>query len=249
MLPIDPARRASLPLLLLALSATPVAAQLQGRVLDAATGESIAASRILLLDAQGDTVASTQTRGDGRFGVFGTLDPGEYLIGASFLGYEVGWTLFEYGGTPMAFEFQLTRAPLALEGIDVEVKAERKLAQNGFYDRARGGFGDHLEFTDPRSRIGANRPSQLMRRLAGVAVSPGGAPYFTRVQGGRLGTGGRLCEPAVWVDGIFVVGPFDDVAPPVEDIVAIEAYPTGGTTPAQWRSSNSGCGTLVVWTR
>lgn len=42
---------------------------------------------------------------------------------------------------------------------------------------------------------------------------------------------------------------FDLIAPPPEQIAAIEAYPGGATVPAQWRTSSSGCGVIVVWTR
>jgi hypothetical protein len=230
---------------------SPVSAQLQGRVADADTGEPIEASSILLMGSRGDTILVTETRGDGRFAVFEQLEPGEHLIQASSIGYDEGWTLFDYAGAPMAFEFRLTRAPVELEGLEVEVDAEprafRKLDLNGFYDRQQKGFGDHLDFGDPLSKLGATRPSHLIRRLAGVSNSRSGEPYISR--------GPTRCLPVLVLDGVVIRGlpsgqqrAFDDVMPPPEDILAAEVYRSVATTPPQWVRRGM-CGAIVVWTR
>lgn len=225
----------------------PASGQIQGRVVEEDSGEPIAASAIVILDTDGDTVAVTATRGDGRFGIFEMMEPGEHLIGASHLGYGEGWTLFEYTGEAMAFEFRLTPSPVELDGLEVEVEGERRVARrldlNGFHDRKRKGFGRHLEFTDPLARLGATRPSHLLRRLAGVSVS-------ARTGSVRV----RSCyQPTFVLDGVVVQSgredprAFDDVMPPPEDILAIEVYTTG-TTPPQFLSVG-GCAAIVVWTR
>lgn len=231
----------------------PADGQIQGRVSTSDTGEPAAQVAVTVLDQDGDTVATTLTRDDGRFAIFETLARGEHLIAATRLGFETAWTLFDYAGAPLAFEFRIFPAPIALEGIDVKVEAapiERKLAASGFYQRAQSAFGHHAEFTDVNAKLGATNPSHLMRRIPGIAVSRSGEPHFTRVQGSSIRTGPvRLCEPLVWVDGTIARGPFDRISPPVEDILAIEAYPSGSTTPPQWRGDGSACGTILIWTR
>jgi len=232
------------------LAAIPACAQIQGRVADAESGEPVEASTVILLDSAGDTVVAVASRADGRFAVFHQLVDGEYLIGASAQGYQAVWTVFEYEGAPKAFEMRLRRAPVELEGLEVSVEGEvrtyRKLALRGFYDRQRRGFGDHLEFSDPSSRLGATRSSHLIRRLAGVSVAKGGEPLI------RGGSGGA-CQPVLVIDGLVVRAvpssrAFDDIMPPPEDILAIEVYRSLATVPPQWLRRGM-CGAIIVWTR
>lgn len=88
----------------------------------------------------------------------------------------------------------------------------------------------------------------------------------------------NFCEPNVWVDGIqmtkaskpaqrvppeikALVGPAPrelrdgdvsmgiDDALTANDIVAIEVYRSAATTPLQWGGLDTGCGTIVIWTK
>jgi len=240
---------APLAVLAVGISAFPLSAQVQGRVVERGSGAPINAARVLIFSEAGDTLAELESRGDGRFALFESLPNGRHRIEGSAPGFSTVSQAFAYADGPLAFELQLQPSPIALDGLEVSVDADRRssrrLLLNGFYDRKQRGFGDHLEFEDPDSRLGATRASHLLRRMAGVSVSRGGEPFFR---------GDRECTPVLVLDGVVIRGipsrvrSFDDAMPPPEDILAIEVYRSAATVPPNWLRRGM-CGAVAVWTR
>lgn len=129
----------------------------------------------------------------------------------------------------------------SLDPIVVVARRSTRLERTGFYRRQQQGIGyfvDHAE-------IEARNPlvvSDLFLHIPGVrVVRPDG------VGGNWIGFRGG-CRPQVVMDGAVMAGPvsLDDVVLP-GDVEAMEVY-LGPTAPIAY-NSQSGCGTVVMWTR
>lgn len=228
----------------------------QGRVVDPATGQSVAGALVTLTDGGGSIVGRVLTGDDGRF-VIGSVDPGRLTVGVEALGYaSAADRVIEYGDDPLFLEIGLSPAPVGVEGIVVTVTPQKAfLKELGFYDRMGRGGGRFVG-PDQVAAIRAARPSDLVRRVAGVQLAGDSEPVFSRSM--VQGFSGSLCAPNLYVDGVPArLDPslrdagdaFDNLLPPPEQIEAIELYPGGASIPVQWRGSTSTCGVIVVWTK
>ncbi|MDT8369212.1 MAG: carboxypeptidase-like regulatory domain-containing protein [Longimicrobiales bacterium] len=223
------------------------ATTIRGRVVNADDDRGIEAATVRLLSEEGEILAATHADATGAF----TLPPpvpGPVVVTVDALGYSGRSDRVSYDGRSMILEIRVARAPIALEGLEVEVERRSDyLERTGFYHRQRFGFGNFLDVEAMDvSRILTT--GQLLVRMPGTSMTPGGEPYFPRH---------GSCLPMIVVDGLTVrtttspssIDAFRDVAPRANEISAIEIYRSSTFAPVEWKSSANNCGMIMIWTK
>jgi hypothetical protein len=104
----------------LATSASPAAGQaVEGRVVDAESGDGVELAELVLRDARGGVAARARSNPEGYFLLSAAIE-GSYLIEVERLGYHAPEPLaLELGRERVTVEIRLGRAPLALEPLTV----------------------------------------------------------------------------------------------------------------------------------
>lgn len=258
---------------LAAMAVTPAGAQtLRGLVLEEATEAPIALGRVVMVTLEGDSVQATLTDEQGFFSI-DAGEAGRYVLVISALGYRTTRSdrVELESGEVRITQMYLSLRPIPVAGVDVTTFAPDEveipeLAQRGFYDRMRAGWGEFLTAGQIRVHGGAYTP-QLFREMITVELVPdrgrGSGPWSDRVvlkmdsgsrwvdSDGRLGAG--MCEPAIWVDEVLTpLMPgenLDDVAPK-ETIEGVEVHRAGFGAPIRYFQDNSAsaCGAILIWT-
>lgn len=238
----------------LLLAASPGLAQnLNGRVLNDASGHPLESVHVVLVDTAGRSVGETFTNDMGWFRLV-VPEAGAWVVAADLIGYgSVQSEPLEIG-----LDDRLTlEIRMAVEAVPVDpvVVTSRRSYMNGdlqaFYDRVeRGklsGLGRFVTREDIERSV-PSEPSDLLRTMPGVRVVRRGTAYGS---GSAIQmTGG--CIPAIFVDGIQInrVRASDDL----DDFVAasaiegIEVYRGAGQQVGRFHDSR-GCGLILVWTR
>ena len=148
-----------------------VAQTIQGRLSETGSDQPIDLGFIAMLTESGDSVAVTITNENGFFSVT-SAEPGSFLLHASALGYRESVDgVFDLGADGvMQIEFRLRRRAVTLEGLVVyaeRVAKEPRLISNGFYNRARLGFGKFITPGDiAESLVFSTREAWRWRPLA-----------------------------------------------------------------------------------
>jgi hypothetical protein len=230
-----------------------------GRLLDMAAGTPIAVARMTLLDADSQAVVFTITDTDGQF-LLEAPRPGQYWLQAESAFHEN----YADGPIPLAeadtvtLTFGLKPLPVELEGLVVEAeRRSTRLALAGYYDRKEASIGWYLDQERIRSRPG--RPvSELIAILPDVELSRdpifgGQEPIFRRQQFESFRGNSPSCYPQVFLNGVVLalggstpagLGHFS-----LNDVEAVEVYPSPAHLPARFSGPFDRCGTIVLWTR
>lgn len=257
--------RASALVAALALAASPAVAQvLQGIVVDSATGQPVAGAHVSAFSVADTKVGDTVTDYGGHF-TFHLPAVGAYVLLVERLGYATtGSQLISVGSTVEATaRLRLIRLPVALDTVtvvgDAGVVGKRLpwLADVGFYDRRRKGFGYFLTREDIESKDPLIM-SDVLKGLPGIRVTCGG-PLSCRITMPAATTmflRGK-CQASVVLDGVVLrVGgtgnrgdlTLDNLLNPF-DVEAVEVYPSAAGVPVQWGGYVSPCGAIVAWSR
>lgn len=237
-------------LALLALSASPLTAQLLGgRVLDKESSEPVKDAVVELLNPEGRSVQRSRTDRDGFF-VFELRQPGQFRLRTSRIGYQPttsSMVAVEERQT-VQVELKLSTTEVTLDPLTVTARSapprSRNLDREGFYDRERSGFGLFLDSNKLNERDAINT-SELFRGLAGVMVTPIGGNRYSIT----MTRSGRNCPPQVILDGAPVgAGDLDSFVQP-RDVDGIEIYRGSTEVPGRWMAQRSACGLIVIWTK
>jgi hypothetical protein len=249
-----PSRRAAAvgtALLAGSLFASPLSSQVvQGRVVDAVSGEPVAAASVELLAGQEEVQVHVSSGDDGRF-MLRARSPGTFRIRSGRIGFQTVTTPpFDLVRDEEPLEVEVLLGVEAIPLAPLVVVSDRpaqvehlRLHIRGFHERRNTwgekgmGFGQFLGPEELEAKI-LFQASDALRDLRGVRV--GGA-------GGRrqqiLFRDGR-CPPRLYVDGVWVRdGDLNGVVSPSE-ILAMEIY-LGMTGPPEFVDE---CGAIVVWT-
>lgn len=206
-------------------------------------GRPLVGTEVHLL-VQDTAVSIARTDQDGRFAVAGNIK-GRSWLHLRRLG-------FQSRDVELFFPRDSTRSlfiRLDAAAQEMNVTEVRDSAGTGGwlreFDERRQTNSHGTYFT--REAILRRKPqflSELLRTVPGVAVMQ------SRTGGFRLRMRGCRYAPLVWIDGTRMAGlELDDIAR-VDDVGALEIYPTSAGVPAQYLDrSNVGCGTILVWTR
>lgn len=244
--------------LLLGTSVDPAAAQVvQGRVVEAESGNPVADVEVRLLDGT-RSVASVVTDSTGWFSLRAAVG-GVFRLSTSHLRFARTEAEVEVGtGAMVEVLLRLTIQPTELPAIEVVARGRAPnavLERNGFYDRKASGFGVFRtpEDVERRNLFAA---SDLFLGISGLRVE---------YSGGLRGKDIRMtrgedpnCSPRIRIDNVIVrrggrqanIGdpPIDALIPP-QDILAVEIYRSPSETPREYGGNDVTCGVVVIWTK
>jgi hypothetical protein len=235
---------------LLALLAPPLAAQtVRGRVLDAASGEGIAAAEVQALTLEGREAGRARTAADGSFQL-PLRAAGTVRIQAQRTGYRTTLTdaLPVASREAVEVEVRLSATAVAMEPLRVTARVEppkrRNLELNGFYERERRGIGRFVR-REEIERHGDFTLAQSLSRMPGAVVQYVGVHqyiYFPR----------SGCRPWVYLDGSrMIVDRGQDINSIVSpnQVEAMEVFIGPSEVPAEYAAGRGACGVVLIWTK
>jgi hypothetical protein len=162
------------------------------------------------------------------------------------LGYRARQVPLEFPrDTINALLIMLEATPQRLPSVDVAADGD-EIGDwlRDFNERRKANRFGRFFTRDAIRKSGKQQASELLRTTPGVSLTA--ARRFGNVVRMR----GCAFAPLIWLDGIRLPHTeFDEVAKP-EDIAGLEVYTSTAGVPAEFTDrSNSGCGTIVIWTR
>ena len=238
-----------LPLIALALSASPALAQkgdsrLTGTVTDKRSGLPVAAAEITNR-ADGRSVRTDST---GRY-QFPELPAGIVRLAIHAGGFNDQTVVIALmKAESMTRLIELDSAPVnraaaqALPGVAVTTPASRGPRYVDFERRQHTGRGQYLTREEIESR-GYHSLQDAVRTMRGVNISCGGG-------GGcyiMMARAPMQCAPEYVVDE--QVNNSFGAQTPIRDIEALEVYTGPSEVPGEFAGRNAGCGVVVIWTR
>lgn len=225
------------------------AQEIEGRVVDASTGDPIKQVQIQLLDAAGKERFHVLSGDDGAF-TLPVPAPGWYRLRGDELGYATVLSprVQVRIGEVVQVEMHMAVHPVELEPLVVK---KRKIYDVGrlaeFFERMdrnqKLGIGVFVTRDQIESRH-AGLASDYLREIPSVHVLAHGIHHTVYMQG----VGGS-CRPKLVVDGVEVHG--DDE---LDDLVSagslegIEVYHGRAEMPAAYYD-DTGCGVIIAWTK
>jgi hypothetical protein len=217
-------------------------ARVTGRVTDS-KGQPLRDARIAL-QGGGDV---TLSKANGDFAL-DSLPSGTQAIEVRKLGYSVTEVAVELAANSTATtSVKMSDAVPMLETMRVEAQADQALSQLGYLGRKQTGMG---QFYDGRQiNHEAMMFSDVMRIATGLRISPTGDGRTQVITDARNASNGCVnyrVDGQQWTT--MEPGDIDSFVQP-SDVVAVEVYHGSETPPEFQQAGQSGCATIVVWTR
>lgn len=222
-----------------------------GVLLEQGSDRPIELGLVMLLTADGDSVATVLSDEAGEF-VLEAPDAGDFRLAASALGYKstIAAGVFSLPeGSSMTLEFRVEPLPIEIGGITIEAHSplfqQPNLVRVGFVERAQRGFGRFILPTDIE-KSPTTSTADLLARTGRVTTryALGGDRILMRGPWG-------YCTPSVYVDG-FPANLSDisiDMIAPKIDLEAAEVYRSASEAPLRFGGGMGGCGVIVLWTK
>lgn len=249
-----------------------------GRLRDARDGSPVVRGSVVLMTSEGRIRREAETDSSGVF-VFEGVTPGRFRLRAGRVGYNTvqsRYLTLAHNDT-VVVDMRVSVSEVVLDPVTVVARsAPRSSAMlRGFYERMDRGVGRYLT-RDHIERRNASVVTDLILTVPGVRAGgwqPGGREiYFSR----SFKTGPQGCPVQFFVDGIHVnsasglqnaavvrrsgrdtvagtvagrgQSSIDEFVDPAS-VEGIEVYHGLGSLPAEFSTSQSRCGTVVIWTR
>jgi hypothetical protein len=235
--------------------ARPPAGRILG-VFDDATGEPIVGADVIDTDAE--TKLKTSVSGAVQLSFLGVDST---VVQVRKIGY-IPKTFSVATGAADTVPVTVVLKPIA-QTLPTVVTTGAARATGAFADfelRRRAGLGHFITQEEIEKRLAFDLYGYL-ERVPGLTYNIAGAPNGQAVRrilmhgGAGLGTG--FCTPNFFLDGMYY--PLDEGNEPLFSLTlfaqpaylkGIEVYESSGTIPAQFdRSSSTGCGSVVIWTK
>jgi carboxypeptidase family protein/TonB-dependent receptor-like protein len=238
-----------------------LAQSLAGTVVDSASGNPVVGARLVLLDSTGTALRATVTSTDGKF-TFTLPRLGQYRVLVSRIGYPSLTTrrFVVDSGFTARVSLTVPSTPITLDTVTVLANGVEKrlqyLADAGFYQRRRVGFGHFLTRAEIDKRD-ALIFSDLLHDMPGVRVTCTGARHCGVTMRAATTMFFRgTCHPSVVLDGVLLQAGgtgssslgLDDLINPF-NVEAVEVYPGPEGVPVQYSGYLSPCGAIIVWSR
>ena len=182
------------------------------------------------------------TSENGRFRI-NAVPAGKYILTLHRVGYVPVASAVQIGdGDTLRLSFAMNRIVTPLD--TVVVTAKRVLDRmSGFEERRKFGFGRFVTAEDIERRS-AIYVSDILRAMPDITVIEtlrGETAYNTRTS---------HCQFQFVLDEVLLPTPTDlHLLPSVHDVAGIEVYYGPATIPLQYKSANSGCGVILIWTK
>jgi hypothetical protein len=228
---------------------------------DTGTGSAVLRGRIT--DVAGRPVADAQVAVEGGKSIARTAEDGTYSLtdlpsgttNASVrkIGFAQAFrTVHLRKSEPQVLNVQMAAGTRQLAPVTITATADKALDKLGFTERLKMGSPNNFLTPDQiAKRENVAQLTDLFRMMPGFIVQNGGANKSV-LASSRAVNGGQQSCVNVFVDRM----PFQqltagdlDAAFPLYTIGAIESYPTGATTPAEFRLTGQSCATVVIWTK
>lgn len=214
----------------------------------------------LVRDSSGHGIPGAEVRARGNVVVAITNDSGRFHVAQMPIGAR-GVFVRRLGFAPQRSPIQASASssidsvvvvlvavahPLAAVAVvDPHDSLSRKVLAE-FWDRRARGFGKFVT-REEIERKGASRFVDVVRSVSSVSIMNYLGRQEIRFRGGAIGST-RDCPPQYWMDGIPLErGSAEEISP--ENVEAIELYASPATTPPQFNTRSTTCGTVVVWSR
>jgi hypothetical protein len=197
----------------------------------------------------GETATRSVTDDSGAFRISG-LSPGRTTLVARRLGFRPETlTVDVLDGRATRADFTLRPAAIQLAGQLVSADSVRDFKMGAFNKRRGRGIGVFLTREDIEKHHAAS-VSELLRYVPGVNISQrmAGEPQPVHMQRSSNPTNQASCTVALYVDGNpYPNGSVDDFPP--GSLEGIEVYRSASEIPAEFRTRDSMCGLIALWTR
>jgi hypothetical protein len=199
---------------------------------------------------------------------FSNLPAGKYLVAVRYVGFRQLTDSIEIlAGKFVERDYVLAQVP---QGLDtVRTRADQKKwvspALNAFEERRRSGTGGYFLSDSVFRANESQKLPDILGRIPGLTkVAIGAATYLA--SGRSIGNDGGPAflsrrAPNVWcfvtlyIDGVKMYQappppmPPDFARYPTTEYAAAEYYPGGASVPAQYNTTGSSCGVLLLWSR
>jgi hypothetical protein len=238
--------------------ATRIPAQsVQGTVRDRTSNQALAGVVITLTHTGSKKEVATQSDSAGVF-AFKLLKPGPFVLAIDRDGraYTHDFDLVATERLQLYIHVPTDTSALAVSGTSSRV---RKLELNGFYDRYQKGRGQFITREEIEKR-GVRSLPDLLATVRGVRIEWGarGGDAILRQGGGGAGalSGGGVCRPSIYVDGVLI-RPGGNQEPQLvleqvdtpDHVQAVEVYTGAAQLPTAYSDLQSACGVILIWTR
>ncbi len=177
---------------------------------------------------------------DGRFAFSDVpLGPGKIMVRR--LGYRARTITLDMvkvrAGEPLKIDLEST----ASEMDTVTVEAMKGRMEEFYNHKNNSSFGYFIDQPEIKKRA-PRYVSELFRTIPGARIQ------VSRRIGNTVTL--RGCQPRIWVDGVRTQDTELDEVANVDEVAAIEVYPSWAGTPPQYMDRESrACGTIIIWSR
>ena len=220
--------------------------RLEGVVRDSSSGARVSDATV---SATKDGRPLAISDDSGAYHVDG-LQPGNRAFVVRRLGFRPETvTVSLLDGRPTHTDFMLTASVVQLAGATIEADSARSFKMAAFNKRRARGIGAFITRADIEKRHAAS-VSELLRFVPGVTVSQrmAGEPQPVRMQRSANPTNEATCTVLLYVDGNpYPNGSVDDFPP--GSLEGIEVYRSASEIPVDFRTRDSMCGLIALWTR
>lgn len=219
------------------------------------SGGGVVGAEVVLLAASGLERLRTVSDSAGTFRMRGA-EAGEYRLHVSHIGFQTLQSEpIRIGiSETVTVEVELGTTAIPVAPITVTARSadprhtafhERRLS------RAQGRFITRTDI----ERTPHARTTDLLRQVSGVTIVSSYQPGRSAVRGNIIsirGGGGRICEPAMYIDGVRVA---QHVQSSMDDVLqsgmieGIEVYTVAAAAPAGYGGQGNTCGVILFWTR
>jgi hypothetical protein len=177
---------------------------------------------------------------DGRF-TFSDVPLGPGKLSVRRMGYRarsLPLDMVKIGaGQPVRIDLE----SLANEMDTVTVEAMKGRMEEFYNHKANSSFGYFIDQPEIRKRA-PRFVSELFRTIPGARIQ------VSRRIGNTVTL--RGCQPRIWVDGVRTQDTELDEVANVDEVAALEVYPSWAGTPPQYMDRETrACGTIIVWSR
>jgi outer membrane cobalamin receptor len=180
------------------------------------------------------------TGANGRFRIV-QLAPGNYVVAVHRLGYAPVSAAVDIAADD-TLRPSFAMAPIA-NALDTMVVFGKSLSPKfaEFEERRRLGFGHFLTQADIEKRIAVSLVD-LLRGIPSVAI---GGDVALNLRDAPL----RTCPFVVYLDGVVLGNKSLSLLPRPSAIAGIEIYSGPSTIPLLYKSANTTCGVILIWTK
>ena len=189
--------------------------------------------------------ARVTTGDNGRFRIV-SLPRGDYVLFVRRLGYAaVAYPVRLEGIDTVRLSIGLTPIAARLDPLTVTAKSDVRM--DGFEERRKLGFGHFLTQEEIEQRHSTSI-AYLLRAVPSVTIHEVG---FVQIARSLRATG--PCAMQVYLDGVRLPNKpvptnLADMPSPRE-LAGIEVYSGPATIPLKYKSADTGCGVILIWTR